>query len=85
MEKSRRNFSFTKHTLNARFAAVRTHTQREREIERERERKRKREKEREREFFFFFSASKLQIQFTKSDSTTNRPTLNHHIKNEYHH
>ena len=49
LEKSRRNFSFTKHTLNARFAAVRTHTHRERERERERERKRKREREKERE------------------------------------
>ena len=48
LEKSRRNFSFTKHTLNARFAAVRTHTQRERERTREREKEKERERERER-------------------------------------
>ena len=49
LEKSRRNFSFTKHTLNARFAAVRTHTHTQRERERPREREKEKERERERE------------------------------------
>ena len=50
LEKSRRNFNFTKHTLNARFAArTRTHTHRERENKRERTRENERERERERE------------------------------------
>jgi len=77
LEKSRRNFSFTKHTLNARFAAVRTHTHRERERENERERERERERKREREN----SSSSSLHPNSKSNSqkATPQQIVRHHI------